>query len=168
MTGQASNLVRRSARAMLLGSLAASLLLVASGCTRVMPGAVDASTTGVASRRQDFELGRAAVKPPPQVVPEPTGEFARLSGRFLLKGDLPPPLAALSVDKDFTVCAADGNPSDESLVFDRSTRALANVMIYAQPKGYDIPVGNEDWEHEEYRNAQTLLAGAAGFAGWAG
>jgi len=162
MTGQTSRRVSRSAQALLLGSLAASLLLVTSGCTRAMPGAVDASTTGVTSLRQDFELGSAAVASVEQTVPEPTGEFAQLRGQFVLTGGAPGTLAPLSADKDLQVCAADGSPPNEALVVD-SNGGMANVLIYADPQGYKIPIGDAKWEHEEYLQAPTILTGLAGF-----
>jgi hypothetical protein len=78
---------------------------------------------------------------------QPTG-FATLRGRFTLQGDPPAPVA-LNITKDEAVCAPGSHSIHaKDLVVDPATKAIANVLIYADK----VP---EAWVHESARPGKT-------------
>lgn len=63
-------------------------------------------------------------------------QWGSLKGKFVYDGD-PPPAVKLDVNKDLGVC--DKHPLvDESLVVDKDSRGLANVVIYLRTKDVQV------------------------------
>lgn len=145
-----------------LGLVLAAVML-AAGCERTMPGAVSVRDGVVEGLKQELSHANDTGSVAPKPVPKPDGGFATLRGRFVLKGQQPRALVGFTPDKDREICAANGKVPNEALVIG-SGNGIQNMMIYVDTKAFTIPVGDEDWEHQEYRDRMTaMLEGAEGF-----
>jgi len=81
-------------------------------------------------------------------APARGNEWGDLHLRFLYDGEPPAPRALL-VDKDQAICGKQ-KLLDESLVVDKETRGIANVVVMLlKPKDRDVPI------HESYEKASA-------------
>ena len=75
-------------------------------------------------------------------------KWGTLKGRFVFDGKAPTP-APLAVYKDKVVCCDGGCPMDESLLIDKKTSGVANVVVYLRSK-----LESEKFIHPSYKKTE--------------
>lgn len=124
--------------------LVVSLAAIAAGCGRYSGISASLDQGEVNQLRKSLGEG-AAAKVEAVAAAEPTG-FATLTGRFTLDGT-PPPQAALTVNKDMSVCMPGGKPVLSEQLVVSAQGGIKDVVVFCITK---MPAGDPKWEHPDY------------------
>lgn len=124
--------------AALLYVFSAFQMLALSGCGQPDPRGPTPNATAALEYREALAAGGGGGSAVAQVAEQRTG-WATIRGRITVDGDPPKP-GPLNITKDQQVCAPGGGPVlSEAIVFDPSTRGLANFVLYtSDPSGENV------------------------------